>query len=110
MNCEYQSLPSVKRGDTFILTGVYKVDGDPTSLTTYTVTSQVRDAKLTLIQQLTVTKGNQTTDPGSFTLSAGVITWRPGTYLCDVQFIEASGFVRSTETFYVPIEQDITYV
>jgi hypothetical protein len=81
-DCDLLSIDPIKQGDTFQLNGIYKIDGVATSLTLYTITSQVRDAKDTLIESLTVTKDPVNT--GYFTLSGGEIDWIIGTYYCDI--------------------------
>lgn len=102
------TLPSVKSGDTFLLACTYREGGVATDLTAYTVTSQLRDYADALVAQLTVALADQGASPGVFTLS-----YVPGADLpvgrlkCDVQFVLA-GVVRSTETFVVPIEADVT--
>jgi len=104
------NIPEIKRGDTLKMSGVYKIAGVASSLAGFTVACQVRDLNNKLVQTLAVTLGNQGTDPGSFTLSAGEIDWRPSTYFCDVEFTDATNFVRSTQTFVIPVVQDITNV
>lgn len=107
-DCDLLSIDPIKRGDTFQLNGIYKIDGVATSLDLYTITSQVRDSRDRLIATLAVAKDSIET--GYFTLSGGEIDWKPGTYYCDIQFEDGDGFVRSTETFIIPVQEDITYV
>jgi hypothetical protein len=108
--CLDQSLAPIKRGDTLIINGVYKVGGVPESLTGWTVASQVRDRRKTLVETFAILLGDQIIDPGSFSLSAGEINWKAGDYLCDIEFIDPTGFVRSTDTFIIPVLEDITQV
>lgn len=98
----------IKRGDTFVVVCTYKEDGTATSVTPFTIRSQVRNARGELTQELTVTKADQVVSVGQFSLSAGAVTWNPGQYQCDIEFSNA-GTVRSTQTFYIPVAQDITY-
>lgn len=103
------SLPLFKRGDTFNLTCTYKQGGVPHSLNGIDIKSQIREASI-LVTELTVTKANQTTNPGVFVLTPTVTdtaTWPLGNLLCDIQFSE-NGLIRSTETFYVAIIEQVT--
>lgn len=102
-----KSITNFKRGDTFSLACVYKVDGVATSVTAFDIDSQLRDSKDNLIQTLTVTKLPGT---GSFTLTAtatDTTNWPVSVLKCDLQFSE-SGTVRSTETFNVVVVNEIT--
>lgn len=107
-DCDLLSIDQIKQGDTFQLNGIYKIDGVATSLTLYTITSQVRDARDNLIASLSVTKDPSNT--GHFSLSAGEIDWKAATYYCDIQFIDNDDFVRSSETFLIPVIKEITHV
>ncbi len=112
MNCCDQTvptLPTIKQGDTFILACTYKQDGVATSVENFTIRAQVRDSSDDLVQELTVAKANQTTNPGVFTLAAGLTTsWPIDQLRCDIQFSEG-GTVRSTQTFYIAVEEDVTH-
>jgi hypothetical protein len=105
----YPSLPEFKRGDTFSLTCTYKTDGVPTSITGYTIRSQIRQTNKTLVAILTATLANQSTSPGVFTLTPDTNTedWPVETLVCDIEITE-NGAIRSTNTFAVPIVRDIT--
>jgi hypothetical protein len=101
-------LPPFKRGDTFILSCVYKQDGTPTSVELFTIRAQLRDSIGALVKELTVTKANQTTNAGVFTLSAGITTsWPLDLLRADIQFTEA-GTIRSTQTIEVEVIEGIT--
>jgi len=96
-----------KRGDTFTLTCTYKVDNAATSVTSIDIASQIRNNLSNLIQDLTVTKINQT---GVFTLSATseeTELWPISVLRCDIQFSE-NGIVKSTQTFSISVVEDIT--
>ena len=96
-----------KRGDTFTLTCTYKVDGVPTSVSTMTIESQIRNQRDSLIQELTVTKLEQT---GLFTLvasSSDTSEWPITVLRCDIQFSQGDN-VRSTQTFNISVLEDIT--
>lgn len=99
-----------KRGDTFQLTCTYKVDGVATSVTGFTIRSQLRNKLGGLVATLTATPANQTTSPGVFYLapaSADTSGWDVGDLSCDVE-ITNGGVVRSTVTFVVPVLDDVT--
>jgi hypothetical protein len=101
-------LPPVKRGDSFELSCVYKEEGVATSVAAMTIKSQVRDATGSLVADLTATKPDQGVSPGQFTLSvAAPIEWPVGIMSVDIEFSDA-GVVRSTQTFKIPVEDDIT--
>lgn len=108
--CDLLTINAIKTGDTLDLYGTYKIDGVATSLAGYTITSQVRDSRGTLIDAFTVSLMDQGLLPGGFKLSAGEIDWPAGTYKCDIEFVDGTDFVRSSETFLIPVEQDITHV
>jgi len=97
-----------KRGDTFSLTGTFKQNGVPFSLTGVIVTSQLRKADGTLIENLTYT---QLPNIGEFTISATAAQaalWPIEVLLCDIQYVFIDGTKESSETFYIQILQDIT--
>jgi hypothetical protein len=102
-----KSITGFKRGDTFSLACIYKVDGTATSVSAFDIDSQIRDSQGNLIQTLTATKMPET---GSFTLTADAedtTLWPVSVLKCDLQFSE-SGIVRSTETFNVVVVNEIT--
>lgn len=101
-------LPPIKRGDTFELSCVYKQDGAAIDITALSIRSQVRDEYGVLVEELTVTKSNQATYPGMFSLAAAApIAWAASMVSCDIQFSSA-GLVQSTQTFKIPIVDDVT--
>lgn len=111
MTCEQlqATISPIKQGDSFLLACTYKQNGVATDVTAYTIRSQVRDSADNLVQELNVSKANQTTNPGVFILSAGVTNlWPIDLLRCDIQFSEGTT-VRSTQTFYIPIEEDVTH-
>lgn len=105
-----KALPDFKRGDSFTASCVYKIDGVPTSLTGKAIAAQIRTADLALIDALAVAIPDQTTNPGRFTLTATpaqTALWPVAGLRCDIQFSQG-GAVQSTDTFLVPVVQDIT--
>lgn len=103
------SLPEFKRGDTFSMTCTYKEAGVPQNLTPISIKSQIREAT-NLVTELTAVIADQTTHPGVFVLtpqSANTANWPLGNLLCDIQFTEGEA-VRSTETFYIQIIEQVT--
>lgn len=102
------TLAPIKRGDSFNMACIYKENGVPADLTQYTINSQLRDSGDALVQTMIVTKGNQTTTPGAFVLTAPDASVFPiDTLRCDIQFVEGET-VRSTQTFYIPVQEDVT--
>ena len=100
---------SHKRGDTFELSASLENEGTPVDLTNFTITSQIRDKDDSLLQPLTVTVTDAVN--GEFTLSATAAeteTWGVEQYQCDIEFVEGSGEVNSSETFTINVIKDIT--
>lgn len=101
-------LPQFKRGDSFVLACVYKQDGVATSVALFTLKAQLRDSSGVLVQELGVSKANQTTSPGVFTLTAGATgSWPIDLLRCDIQFTEGDT-IRSTQTFEVEVIEGVT--
>lgn len=99
-----------KRGDTFQLTCTYKVDGVATSVTGFTIRSQLRNSFGGLVASMAATPANQTTSPGVFYLApvtADTSGWDVGDLQCDIE-ITSGGVIRSTVTFIVPVVDDVT--
>jgi hypothetical protein len=97
-----------KQADTFLLACTYRENGDPVDLTTFDIASQVRDSSGNLVDTLTVELADQTTSPGVFTLAAADTTaWPIDLLPCDIQFTN-DGVVRSTQTFFVAVEPEVT--
>lgn len=102
------TIPPVKRGDSFNLSCIYKENGVAKNLDQYEIRSQLRDSADNLVQTLNATKADQTSLPGAFVLSAPDPSVFPIDMLkCDIQFIEGAT-TRSTQTFYVSVEEDVT--
>ena len=96
---------NIKRGDTFSLLGVYKIDGVASSVSSLVITSQVRDHSDRLVENLIVEKLVST---GQFLLKAiDTNLWSLNLLSCDIQFIEGD-VIRSTSTFNILVEKDIT--
>lgn len=96
-----------KRGDTFSLTCTYKVNGVPTSVSAYNIDSQIRTKRGDLVATLSDTKQVNT---GVFTLVPTVSDtseWPVDVLQCDIQLSE-NGTIRSTDTFYVVVVEEIT--
>lgn len=101
-----------KRGDTFALSGVYRINGVASQLTNQNIRSQLRTSVGALVANLSVAiDPDQTVNPGRFYLSlvdpAQSATFpAPANLYCDVE-VHSGGTVRSTETFIVPVVPDI---
>jgi hypothetical protein len=111
MTCEtiVPIISPVKRGDTFTLACTYKQNGVVFNVTPFTIRSQVRDSSGALVEELTATKANQTTNTGVFVLSAAdPMDWPVDVLSCDIQFADGDGIVRSTQTFKIPVVEDVT--
>lgn len=105
-------LPSYshKRGDTFSLAGPGTLPAG-----TWTAVSQLRDASTDrLIDNLDVTlspfvSGAYTHQLALAKDAAATALWPIATLLLDVQFVDAGGTVRSTQTVQVNVTRDITH-
>ena len=112
--CETQivTLSPVKQGDTFTLGCTYKENGVAVNVTNFTIRAQMRDSTGALILELPVAKANQTTNPGVFVLGANTPPspqFPIDELQCDIQFSDSENVVRSTQTFFVPVVEDVTH-
>jgi len=102
------TLPPVKRGNTLLLSCLYRESGLAVDVTALTIRAQVRDASGALIEELVITKLDQVTRPGEFTAGmAAPVGWPAGIYVCDIKFT-AAGVIRSTQTFRIQITEGET--
>jgi hypothetical protein len=110
---KYPTTSPFKRGDSFVLTCTYKVDGVATTLVGVSIKSQLDYSFGSKVCNLVATKDpDQTTNPGLFSLvpvvGTDTKTWKaPVDLLCDIEFSK-DGVVFSTSTFKIPVEKDIT--
>jgi len=98
-----------KRGDTFELSCTLENQGVAVDITNFTITSQLRLSDDTLLQALTVTVIDAAA--GAFKLGATAAEtegWGIASYECDIEFVEGSGEVNSSQTFVVSVIKDIT--
>ena len=108
-----QTTPPFKRGDTFALSGVYRVNGVASQLSSQTIRSQLRTSVGGLVANLVATiDADQTLNPGRFYLAlvdpAQSETFpAPANLYCDVE-VHDGALVRSTETFIVPVVPDVS--
>jgi hypothetical protein len=99
-----------KRGDTLEWVVTLTQDGSVVNISDWTITSQIRQ-DTTLIASLTVTKTDSTNGVFSLTATAAsTASWSLGTHSVDIEFINDSGFVVSSQTFTLQLVRDITYV
>lgn len=99
-----------KRGDTLEWVVTLTQDGSIVNISDWTITSQIRQ-DTTLIASLTVTKTDSTNGVFSLTATAAsTASWSLGTHSVDIEFINDSGFVVSSQTFTLQLVRDITYV
>ena len=104
------TLPEFKRGDTFLLSCVHKVDGTPTSVTGYEISAQIRRSPGSLVAALETTLADQTALPGVFYLapvSADTSTWPTENLQVDIRILNG-GIVRHTETLLIPVVRSVT--
>ena len=99
-----------KRGDTFQYDCVVQESkkGPPLDLTGWTIRSQLRDLRDHLICEFCITIVNAV--EGRYRLSAGDTSdWVPGAAAMDIEYRDAGGVVRSTETMAVTVLKDETH-
>lgn len=105
-----QTLAPFKRGDTFSLACTWKQLGVATSITGLAIQAQIRNTyEMSLVDELTVIPANQSTDIGKFTLVSTLPTtnWPIGTLICDLQISNGEA-IRSSDSFYIPVIEDVT--
>ncbi len=98
-----------KRGDSFELSCTLENDGVAVDISSFTITSQIRQIDDTLLQALVVTKTSSAN--GEFSLSATSTQtegWGIATYDCDIEFVDGGGEVNSSQTFQIDVLKDIT--
>ena len=100
-----------KRWDTLEWVVTLTQNSVAVDITDWTIKSQIRDESSSLIYTFLVTK----TDAGDgvFSISATAAqtaTWPLGSLLIDIEFIDPTGYVISSQTFTMQIVRDITYV
>lgn len=110
MSCDQPAATTnpIKNGDSFLLVCEYRQNNVATDVSPFAIRAQVRDSSDALVQELTVEKADQVAFPGKFALIAGVIAWPIDLLRCDIQFSEGQT-VRSTQTFFIPVEESITH-
>lgn len=98
-----------KRGDTFAINCTIENQGVAVDVTNWTIACQARADDDTILQTFTVTITDAAA--GLFTVSATPAQselWSIGNYSVDIEFIDGSGEVNSTETFILSVIRDIT--
>lgn len=103
-----KTLNKFKRGATFSLACTWKQNGAPAPITGLTITSQLRKADRTLVDDLRVIA--DTTDNTRFTLvptNADTGAWPVGMLICDIKTV-VDGIERLSETFQIPVVEEVT--
>lgn len=111
MNDLIDSLPSLKTGDSFILSCTLMDDlGTPLPLDGIVIKSQLQSLDGVYVYDLDVVIMDQSTDIGIFILSAtseATALWEPGTYLMDIEQRVGSE-ASSSATVMLAVISDIT--
>lgn len=106
-----KSLPPIKRGDTFGATCTYKENKVPTSVAELSISCQLRDPETKeLVSSMVITKADQEEFVGVFHLAPenpDTSDWPVKTLIADIE-ISDGGVIRSTQTFRIPIYEDVT--
>ena len=101
---------TIKPGDTLLLQCTVTEDNGttPLNLTGWTIASQVRTKRGSLLSELTVDL--HTPLAGQYSLrSDATATWPTGMAEMDISYTDSGGRVMSTETLLVSIEHDVTH-
>jgi hypothetical protein len=103
-------LPKFKRGDSFKLICTYRVAGELEPLDDYEIRSQIRTSKGDiLVADLEAEVSN--TSIGEFILTptvASTSAWPLGEHVMDIEIVDPSGNTKSSDTFILPVEKDIS--
>jgi len=105
-----KSIAPFKRGDTFTIACTWKVQNQPTNISGLTIKSQIRSSAGALVATLRVVADDQIANPGKYALiptDPDTSKWPLGDAYCDIQ-IDDQGIDRSSETFVIPIVEDVT--
>ena len=106
-----ESLKEFKTGDTFSLVCTYKQEGSPVELPVDAeIRAQIRTRTKELVSDTTVTILDQSSNVGKFTVNAfpaDTSDWVTGKHFMDIE-VTIDDIIRSTETFLVPVIEDIT--
>jgi hypothetical protein len=99
----------LKRGDTLYLVCTYSDNNDVAiDLTNVSIESNVMSSVKEHITALVITKLDQVTNTGKFSITAPVgFTFPVGKHLFDIQYTE-NGFVQSTDTMHLTIIEDVS--
>jgi hypothetical protein len=102
-----KSLAPFKRGDTLTLTCIYKEDGEPQNIAAFEIVSQCRRANGQLVFDFEVTKDVGVVGKFTMTPDIGTETLPIDELKIDIE-IRDGDLIRSTQTFLLPIVEDIT--
>lgn len=107
-----QTLAPFKRGDSFLLTCTYKVEGIAQSVIGLDIASQLRNSYgMSLVDDFTVTVlEDGETNIGKFAISPSnqdTSGWPLGSLLCDVK-LGSSGAWKHSDSFSIPVVERIT--
>lgn len=99
---------NIKRGDTLYLVCTYTDNSDvPVDLTSVGIESKVMTSTKIHYLDLVVTKLDQITNKGKFTITKNPTdVLEVGKYFWDIQYTE-SGLVQSTETMVLNVLEDV---
>lgn len=95
-----------KRGDTFTLKGVVKIDGVVQDISQWGIRSHVRKGA-TLVEELSVTKVEPASGVYSLT-GGGNVSWPIGELTFDVEYTTPFGQIVSTQSIAIQCVQDRT--
>ena len=107
-----KTMPNHKRGNSYALTCTYKEAGSAVDVSNMTFRCQMRNSAGKLVAAMTITKDpDQVTNRGKFTIAPTVedtTGWQTGNHLVDIEITDSDGTIRSSDTFYQPVIEDVT--
>lgn len=106
------ALPVFKRGESFAMGFDYKdANGEPIDLMNITINSQIRNQNGQLVQELLVSKLDQTQFRGQASIYVETPQqtklWPLGLLLCDIKLSVGNQVILS-ETFQIPCHEGVT--
>lgn len=100
------TVPQLKQGDTFVLTGAYRENGVPAALP-QGVRAQVRSGSDVLLTELTISRDNEA--GGLYSAKTDTAAWPLGVVNLDILYTYSNGVKARTPTVKLNIVKAITH-
>ena len=99
----------IKRGDTYLIEATLTDDlGDPVNITDWTIRSQIRNVRGDIVATLVIAITNAALGTYTMSYAGDTALWPVATHRQDVEYVDQTGRVMSTETFKLRVVEDIT--